>query len=531
MAANYVVDVGKNFSMERNEPIMPNLFQQYERVIIESLITTFGLDFIVKDRHGGDVDTIHNVRQIGTDPEMTYKNLQNQRDYDNRGDYNSKDYHSGTVYQTIKHDAREKYRETGQTAEDAYAGRSLHFLGKTTKENADVNAELDHVISAEKIHNDRGRVLSGLSGEKLANCEDNLKFTNARLNRSLNNDEIPDYIAKHPELDDGVKKKMMEHYNKAQKNYEQKLARAYYTSPKFAKDLALSSGKVGIQMGIRQAVGFVFTEVWFAVKEEFQKIGDYFDLGDFFRSIAAGIKRGFENAKAKYKEIFSRFVDGALAGALSSLFTTICNIFFTTAKNVVRIIRQAWTSLTSAAKVLFINPDNYSFGERIRAVAKILATGASMVAGVMVEEAIRKTPVNTIPIVGDVIPVFCGTLLSGIMSCTFLYVLDRNEMVNKLVRVLDSLPSVSNVVNYFRQQADYFERYAAELMQIDIETFRKETAIFNDVAIGIEAAQTEDELNKVLKAAVKALNIKLPWDNYDSFDAFMRDKNAKMVFE
>ena len=408
---------------------------------------------------------------------------------------------------------------------------SFIFLGKTTQENASVNAELDHVKSAEKIHNDRGRVLSGLSGEQLANCEDNLKFTNARLNRSLNNDEIPDYIAKHPELDDAVKKKMMEQYNNAQKNYEQKLARAYYTSPKFAKDLALSAGKVGVRMGIRQAVGFVFTEIWFAVKEQFQKIKDQFNLGDFFRSIGAGIKQGFENAKAKYKEIFSRFLDGALAGALSSLFTTICNIFLSTAKNTVRIIRQAWTSLTSAAKVLFINPDNYSFGERMRAVTKILATGASMIAGVMVEEAISKTPIATVPVVGDIVPIFCGTLLSGIMSCTLLYVLDRNEMVNKLVRVLDNLPSVSKIVDYYRQQADYFERYAAELMQIDIDTFRKETAIFNDVAMNIERAQTEDELNKVLKAAIKALNIKLPWDTYDSFDSFMRDKNAKMVFE
>ena len=128
MAANYVVDAGKNFSIERDEPIMPNLFQQYERVIVESLITTFGLDFIIQDRHGGDVDTIHNVRQIGIDPNMTYKNAQNQRDYDNRGDYNPKDYHSGTVYQTMKHEARDKYRETGQTVEDAYTGRKLHFF-------------------------------------------------------------------------------------------------------------------------------------------------------------------------------------------------------------------------------------------------------------------------------------------------------------------------------------------------------------------------------------------------------------------
>ena len=50
---------------------------------LESLITSFGLDFLLmKDRHGGDVDTIHNVRQIGQDEQMTYKNESNQKAYE-----------------------------------------------------------------------------------------------------------------------------------------------------------------------------------------------------------------------------------------------------------------------------------------------------------------------------------------------------------------------------------------------------------------------------------------------------------------
>lgn len=37
-----------------------SIFQQYEKVIIDSLITSFGLDFLIQDQHGGDVDTIYN---------------------------------------------------------------------------------------------------------------------------------------------------------------------------------------------------------------------------------------------------------------------------------------------------------------------------------------------------------------------------------------------------------------------------------------------------------------------------------------
>ncbi len=62
-----------------------DLFKQYEKVIMESLITSFGLDFLIKDQYGGDVDTIYNVRQIGKDSQMNYKNKNNEINYESRG--------------------------------------------------------------------------------------------------------------------------------------------------------------------------------------------------------------------------------------------------------------------------------------------------------------------------------------------------------------------------------------------------------------------------------------------------------------
>lgn len=66
----YVLATGSDFYPEPDDNIMTSIFKQYESVIIESIITSFGLDFLVKDRHGGDVDTIHNVRQIGKDEQI-----------------------------------------------------------------------------------------------------------------------------------------------------------------------------------------------------------------------------------------------------------------------------------------------------------------------------------------------------------------------------------------------------------------------------------------------------------------------------
>lgn len=44
------------------------------------------------------MDTVHNVRQIGKDAKMTYKDEQNGVDYDVRGEYDFTSYHSYKDY-------------------------------------------------------------------------------------------------------------------------------------------------------------------------------------------------------------------------------------------------------------------------------------------------------------------------------------------------------------------------------------------------------------------------------------------------
>lgn len=42
-----------DFSPMEEDNVCESIFKQYERVVVESLITSFGLDFIVRDQHGG----------------------------------------------------------------------------------------------------------------------------------------------------------------------------------------------------------------------------------------------------------------------------------------------------------------------------------------------------------------------------------------------------------------------------------------------------------------------------------------------
>lgn len=546
---NFIARLDDTSGVMMEENLYDSLFKQYERVVFESLITSFGLDILMGDKHGGDVDTIHNVRQIGADERMTYKNKANEKDYAQRGEFNTKDYHTHSTFTQKKSDARKRYNETGELITDTYTGQQLEYT-KASAVSSDRRVELDHVVECKAIHDDRGRVLAGLNGIELANNIDNLAWTNKSLNASMGswarhkNDQwkkehgcdapldvvgMEAYLQEHPDIDPATAERMRAQYAKSRKAYETQVTRAYYTSRKFYKDSAKAAGKLGFKMGLRAALGIVFAELWFAAKGEIDKIEEY--GAELFRAIGRGIKIGFDNARLKYKELWAKFIDGAVAGVLSSLVTTLTNIFFTTAKNVVRIIRQTWASLVEATKIMLINPDCLRFGERVRATTKVLATGASIVSGVMLTEAINKTAFGAIPYVGEIAATFCGTLVTGLMTCSLLFMLDRNDTINKIVKSLDQLPTIENYIVYAKEQARLLQEYAADVYSLNIERFQKETSVIVNAVSGINAEMDDTVLLQELRCIYKELGFENPWGNQNTFDSFMTDKSEILTFK
>ena len=53
MGDSFIAQLDNGAPMQPNSGVMSDLFSQYERVIVESIITSFGLDFLVPDTHGG----------------------------------------------------------------------------------------------------------------------------------------------------------------------------------------------------------------------------------------------------------------------------------------------------------------------------------------------------------------------------------------------------------------------------------------------------------------------------------------------
>lgn len=409
---------------------------------------------------------------------------------------------------------------------DAYVPGNTVAYSRASAFGKEHRANLDHVISAHEIHEDPGRILAGLDGKELANCPENLKFTNESLNKSKSDMTMEAFIEKNGDaLSDDVQQQMRAVDQKAREDYETKLAQAYYCSSDFWSDAVAAAGARGVEMGARQALGFVFVEVWFACKKELLAVPDNSEIKDYFTALERSLKNSLENIIEKRKGLLESFGLGFAAGALASLTTTLCNIFFEIDEKTIRNLRQVYAAVAQAANVLLFNPNDLLLGDRIEAATVILGTGASVLAGTKVGDIIAKTPIGADAAVGAPIRIFCSTMVSGLISCTLLLVLDRSKFMNKAITALNIYLTEDQS---FRQIAYDFETFAAQIAAVDVAQFRADAENYQNIADEIYMAEDDEELDGILMASFETLSIPVPWDG--DFDAFMANPGNKLNF-
>lgn len=521
---NYLSDLSKTRCKDPDGNVFDGIWSCYEGVVLHSLVTSFGLDFLVQDQQGGDMDTIRGVRSSG------FKSAGHRAAYETRGAYDIKAYHTHPCYLETARSARKAYKEAGIMQEDAYVpGNTVAYsrAGVLGEEQGKIHrANLDHVISAHEIHEDPARVLAGLDGRDLANCPENLKFTNDSLNKSKSDMTIEALIEKKGDaLPDDVKRQMLTVDREARANYEAKLAQAYYSSSDFWGDAVAAAGARGVEMGARQAIGFVFVEVWFTCKEKLLAVPDNSELHDYFTALERGLRDSVRNVIEKRKGLMESFGLGFAAGALASLTTTLCSIFFEIDEKSIRDMRQVYAAVVQAANVLLLNPNDLLLGDRVEAAVIILGTGASVLAGAKVGDIIAKTPVGADETVGAPVRIFCSTMVSGLISCTMLLMLDRSKFINKTITALNMYLTEDQS---FRQIAYDFETFAAQIASVDVEKFRADAERYENIADEIYLAEDEEELDRILMGAFETLSIPAPWDG--DFDGFMANPNNKLKF-
>lgn len=136
-------------------------------------------------------------------------------------------------------------------------------------------------------------------------------------------------------------------------------------------------------------------------------------------------KKAWEKVKAKCASILKNLLKNIKGSILSELLTALNDFFFGTFKNIFKIVRQMWTSIKNAFKIIFSKDDNISIGERFFEASKILAAGIVGVFGFSLNELIEKGLTSIgIPFASFISECLSG-LFAGIMSAIVMMLFDK----------------------------------------------------------------------------------------------------------
>jgi len=483
----------EKFKTDFNQARFDRLISDCKKDVINSIVTPFGLGHIVAayDKTGGNVDTIHNVRNkdksgIGLREEESkkdglgvYATEEAKTNHVNRGAYDSNEYHKDPNFIAINR-AYSEARKNGN-AVDYMTGVKL---------DSNQSHDLDHIKSAKEIHDDAGRVLAEIDGSTLANTDTNLASTTAGSNRTKKADSMEDFLAKKNErlkkIDDLKNKdslspqeqnelrkmeelskiddKMaMEADDKARKEIDKEINKTYYTSGKFAKNTAKTSATEGAKMGMQQAIGLVMTEFFTTLFDEIYDIykngfSNGFDDDRFLIVLKERLLRIANKLKAKWKDVAIAFKDGFIAGFISNLVTTAINMFVTTGKRLIRIIREGIFSIFKAVKILIFPPENLTYEEAMHEAKKLIASGLIVGLGVLIEEAISQflhSMVVLIPFADTLSAIFVGAI-TGLAITMTAYYLDKKkndkdaikELINQAETKFDNVEQMLKLLAY-----------------------------------------------------------------------------------
>lgn len=135
------------------------------------------------------------------------------------------------------------------------------------------------------------------------------------------------------------------------------------------------------------------------------------------------IRNFWEKAKMKIKNLIKKLGQTIAKSALTELLTALNDFLFGTFKNIFKIIRQMFSSIRNAIKVIFSKDSSWK--ERIFEASKILAAGAVGVLGFSLNELLEKGLVSIgFPWASFVAECLAG-LFAGILSAIVLMLFDH----------------------------------------------------------------------------------------------------------
>lgn len=496
------------------EERIQKLFADCRKQVIGQIIGPFGLSTAMfEDRNGGNVTTCHNFEKADASYMAT--------DTDRALQAHSRTSYSVEIRSGLEIDTKTKAASAGGKTwddkrqekigegRDEYTGKPVSPDGTMQLGDRIVDAELDHVVSIKEVHeNARNHFSLGQVGEdgavdvsrlrELVNDDANLALTNQPLNGSKGGDDLAEWAARDRRdgttnaekygVDDEL---MKAKYEQARKHIETTADHALLK--KQATELLQTGGRQAMQMGLRQALGLLLTEL---VNGLFNEVKVLIQHGvtagkTLFAEVRERLARVIAATVRKIPDAVSQLFQGGVSGFMSNLLTFVLNNFFSTAKRFVTVIREGLLGLFGAFKMIFFPPAGMTGDQALQEGLKLLTAVVVSSVGLLLNESVSAF-MATLPFLKPfadlVTPVLIG-IMSGLLSAFLAYQIDclfdryRHSMTEKL---MDELIADS-------KRRDVF---ATELVALsdsslgNIEGYSKSIGLYREVGLVLGAAST-----------------------------------------
>lgn len=434
--------------------------------VLQTIEGQFGLaSLVITSKDGGNVTTAYNFEKgvVATKAdEVKYQAYKASQE----GEWSEVRKNAG--YDDPLPQMRKKAFQTQDKIIDAYSGKELPKDGR---------AHLDHIVSAKEIESNAKAHLS-LSVEeraKIATNDKNLAWSEASANQSKGDNKMSEWIDKHDKKT-GQTKGEKYGIDKEKALQKDKEARKYVyneidtaTLKKYSTELLSTGGKDAAKMAAYSAIGVILRELvaglFDEIKATFKNKGE--SLKEIFNRFKERLQKILANIKAKWKEIVGGSIEAGIMAFCSNIVVFVINLFFTTLKRVVSVIRAGFVSIVQAVKILANPPKDMPKDEVGFAALKILTTGLIGALSLGLAEGIEKlllsvpvlAPIMAFPVpvinesIGTILSTTLSAIIGGLLSTIAIYYMDKWASGDKESNLqIQIMAKSGEVVNYKLQQ-------------------------------------------------------------------------------
>lgn len=476
-------------------------------------------------------------------------------------------------------DYKEKQRHGEKKIKDEYTGKDNLYVSQNNMpdnyndETHRKQAQPDHIVPLKQLHEQykHNYALDDSDLKRIANSESNLAITSAEINqvkRDMTNKQYIEWMDEHGKpLDENTKKIMLQKQKEATKSIESDVNKTVAKNlvgkgqvdekamKNAVNEFKENNGQAPTEeqrnqieqnlikkktneirgTAVKNAAGqakdyAVGNLILFIVKPIYYEISDIFKnglkegVGADSGSQALGIR--FTRVK-KYvmthaKAFFGDSILDFVKGFVSSLIEGIISLFVGMLKQVLKILKEGVKIIVGSVQILFgKNAKAMSPAQKGDAIIKLIGGSVIAISGVALESLLNKIGI------GEPWSVVLSTMLSGIASALFMYILNKADLFStKAEKRYERVKEIFDErIKDVQEATELFDRVALETMKEQRLQFE---SIQEEINTGLESNDI-DSINTGLYKLADFMKVDLPYSNTKEFCDYMDSEEVLVL--